>query len=59
MARVSREERRKRPYYVDNKKFFEAMVEFKKSVNEAEEQGDKRPMVPDYVAECIKKIATH
>ena len=59
MARLSREERRKRPYYVDNKKFFEAMCDFKKSVLAAADSGEARPVVPDYVAECIMKIATH
>ena len=33
MPKFSKEERKRRPYYVDNKKFFEAMVEFKKDVN--------------------------
>ncbi len=59
MARTTKEERKKKPYYVDNKKFFEAMVEFKETVKKAEENGDKRPIVPDYVADCIMKIATH
>ena len=50
---------KKKPYYVDNKKFFGAMCEFRTSVLEAKEAGEKRPVVPDYVAECIMKIATH
>jgi hypothetical protein len=50
---------KKRPYYVDNKKFFAAMCEFKTSVNEAKDAGQSRPVVPNYVAECIMKIATH
>jgi hypothetical protein len=52
-------EAKKRPYYVDNKKFFGAMCEFKKSVDEAKENGAARPVVPNYIAECIMKIATH
>lgn len=52
-------DKKKRPYYVDNKKFFLAMCEFKQSVNEAKDSDEKRPVVPDYIAECIMKIATH
>ena len=59
MARTTKEERKKKPYYVDNKKFFEAMVEFKETVKKAEENGDKRPIVPDYIADCIMKIQVH
>ena len=55
----TRAEKRKKPYYVDNKKFLEAMVEFRESVQKAKENGDPRPIVPMYVAECIMKIATH
>ena len=52
-------EKKKRPYYVDNKKFLQAMVEFKETVKEAEKNGGSRPTVPIYVADCIMKIATH
>lgn len=52
-------EAKKRPYYVDNKKFFGAMCEFRESVLLAKSGGNPRPIVPNYVAECIMKIATH
>jgi hypothetical protein len=52
-------EKRKKPYYVDNKKFLAAMIDFKESVILAEENGKPRPIVPFYIAECIMKIATH
>jgi hypothetical protein len=55
----TRAEKRKKPYYVDNKKFLEAMVEFRESVQTAEKDGRGRPQVPFYIAECIMKIATH
>tara|TARA_B110000503_G_scaffold141825_1_gene236542 strand:+ start:1612 stop:2205 length:594 start_codon:yes stop_codon:yes gene_type:complete len=45
--------------YVDNKLFFTAMIEYKKSVKDAEECAGVRPIMPNYVAECIMKIATH
>ena len=49
---------KRRVEYVNNKDFFAAMVDFKKSVIEAENEGTARPVVPTYVAECIMKIAT-
>ena len=49
---------KRRVEYVNNKDFFAAMVDFKKSVIEAENEGNARPVVPTYVAECIMKIAT-
>lgn len=55
----TRSEKRKKPYYVNNKKFLEAMIEFRESVQKAEREGTPRPIVPMYVAECIMKIATH
>ena len=56
---ATREEIRKRPNYVDNKKFLEAMIEFGESVQKAQGNGEPRPQVPYYIAECIMKIATH
>ena len=53
------EQKRKKPYYVDNKKFLAAMIEFRNEVQHCEAEGKPRPMVPMYVAECIMKIATH
>lgn len=57
--RETRAEKRKKPNYVDNKKFLEAMVQFKDQVQLAEKNDEPRPQVPFYIAECIMKIATH
>lgn len=46
-------------HYINNVKFCQAMVEWKKLVKEAEECGDKRPPVTDYIAESFLKIAEH
>jgi len=51
--------KRQRQNYVDNKKFLEAMVAFRENVIEAKEKDLPRPMVPNYVADCIMKIAIH
>lgn len=44
-------------HYIDNKKFFQEMVEWKKKVNEAHEQGDPTPPVSDYIGLCFYEIA--
>ena len=46
-------------HYVNNKEFLAAMVEFRKTVNEAEKSGKAIPRVPNYVGECFLKIANH
>lgn len=50
---------RKRVEYVNNKDFLAAMVVYRKAVVEAKETGGDRPRVPNYIGECIMKIATH
>jgi len=50
---------KEKPHYVDNKKFLEAMTEFRAKVKEAEKKGKKRPMVTNYIGECFLKIANH
>lgn len=45
-------------YYVDNKKLFEEMSKFITKCESAEAAGDQRPKIPEYIGECIFKIAT-
>ena len=40
---MSSSEKPKKPHYVDNKQFLAAMLEWKKEVNEADEEGDQIP----------------
>jgi len=40
-------------HYVDNKKFHEAMVEYKEKQREAEETGEEKPMVSNYIGSCF------
>lgn len=42
---------------VDNKKFYDAIVEYKKECAKAEEQGLDKPRLPPYIGECIFRIA--
>lgn len=50
---------KKKPYYVDNKKFLAEMILYRNSIQEAERNSAPRPKVPVYIADCIIKIATH
>ena len=46
-------------HYVDNKKFLEAMVAYKETVNKAKENNRTKPDVTNYIGECFLKIANH
>ena len=48
-----------KPHYVDNKKFLEAMVEYREKCRVAEEKNKKKPDVTNYIGECFLKIANH
>ena len=46
-------------HYVNNKEFLKAMVEWRERCVSAENIGEPRPPVTDYIGECFLKIATH
>ncbi|NDG31221.1 sigma factor for late transcription [bacterium] len=48
-----------RKHYVNNEKFLEQMKEFRDKVKTAKESGTQRPRVPEYIGECVFKIASH
>lgn len=43
--------------YINNEDFCNALIEYKKVVEECEEKGIKPPPIPDYVGKCWMKIA--
>ena len=45
-------------HYVDNKKLYSVIVEYKMSVEKAEVENKPKPRIPNYVGECILLIAT-
>tara|TARA_B100001057_G_scaffold475574_1_gene542508 strand:- start:24455 stop:24928 length:474 start_codon:yes stop_codon:yes gene_type:complete len=55
MKRVAK----KKQHYVDNKKFLDAIVEYKRRVDVAEKKGLEKPRVNDYIGGCFLKIANH
>jgi hypothetical protein len=47
----------KKVHYVDNKRFFEEIVKYRDRLHSAREAGLEDPRIPDYIGECIWKIA--
>lgn len=47
----------KKAHYVDNQKFYAEIVEYRKKLQEAREAGLEDPRIPNYIGECIWKIA--
>lgn len=45
-------------HYVDNAKFLQEILVYKQACREAEESGEEKPVIPNYLGECILKIAT-
>lgn len=44
-------------HYVDNKKFYDEILKYRAKIAEAKEQGKEEPRLPEYIGECIWKIA--
>jgi hypothetical protein len=51
--------RKRSIHYVNNKEFLAALIEYKKDIEDAESNGLPKPPIPNYIGECILKIATH
>ena len=50
---------KQKEHYVDNKKFLQAMIEYRDKCRKAEEKNRKKPEVTNYIGECFLKIANH
>ena len=50
---------KQKPHYVDNKKFLEAMTEYKLKCEKAAARNRRNPTVTNYIGECFLKIANH
>lgn len=44
-------------HYIDNKTFFEAIKKYRESIKEAKELGNIKPIIPNYLGQCILLIA--
>ena len=56
---MARKSTKKKEHYVDNKKFLAELIIYRQQITEAEEAGDPKPRVSNYIGECFLKIATH
>ena len=56
---MARKSTKKKEHYVDNKKFLAEFIIYRQQIAEAEEAGDPKPRVSNYIGECFLKIATH
>ena len=45
-------------HYVDNKLFYTVLLQYKKDVDQAKTENKFKPRIPEYVGECLYKIAT-
>lgn len=50
---------KEKAHYVNNADFLAAIKIYRQSVLDAEASGDEKPRVPEYIGECLMKIATH
>jgi len=46
-------------HYVNNADFLKALIDWHTKIKEAEDAGEDIPRVPNFVGECLLKIATH
>jgi len=51
--------RKRSEHYVNNKEFLNAIVIYRNQCKRAEEAGEDRPRITNYLGECSLKIATH
>ena len=51
--------KKKSNHYIDNEKFYDALCEWKERVVEADESGEERPPVTEYIGECFVLMATN
>ena len=49
----------KKPHYVNNKEFLQAMIEWNDLCKQAKKEGKPQPPITNYIGECFLKIANH
>ena len=54
---AKRKSKTSKAHYVDNAKFLEAMIEYKKEYNEAVKKGKELPMISEYLGSVFLKLA--
>ena len=59
MASMNKKTKTQKEHYVNNKEFLLAMTDYREKRLAAEEKGDPKPQVSEYIGECFVKIANH
>jgi hypothetical protein len=59
LLKVMTKEKKRSEHYVSNKEFHQALVDYKKMVDEAKDKNLPKPKIPNYIGECFLKIANH
>jgi hypothetical protein len=54
---IPKEKYMAKQHYVNNKQFYEAILEYKKQCEDAAQKGLDEPRISNYIGECIYKIA--
>ena len=49
----------KKPHYVNNKEFLQAMKDWRNKCEQAKKDGKQPPPITNYIGECFLKIANH
>ena len=55
---MSIKEKKASVHYIDNKKFYTAILQYKNDCAAAANSGEEPPPIPAYIGECLYKIAT-
>ena len=51
--------KKKSEHYVNNKDFYDALVEYNKKVEDAKARGLPKPRISNYLGDCFLRIASH
>ena len=52
-------QRKAKQHYINNQDFLEALIVYRRSVEDAKQKGLPKPIVSRYIGECFLKIANH
>lgn len=59
MYTVMKKTKKKSEHYVNNKDFYQALLEYKIQVEKSKENGLSKPKVSNYLGDCFLRIANH
>lgn len=51
--------KRKRNNFINNREFYEALINYKISCEKAKKEGNPKPQIPAYIGKCLYDISDH